>query len=386
MGSTWSERLRLPFRGPVADAALAAGLLVLISAITLTAEETKGGSAVPGLGWALIVIACGALYWRRKHPALVALITVAACSVYYPLAEPDGPLLLTFVVSLYTAAAEGRLWVAASLSVVALMIMLYGEVTSGVNHLQDAGLYLIIGWFVAVVAIGAVVSNRRAYLGAMEQRALAAERTREEEARRRATEERLRIARELHDVLGHNISLINVQANAALHGLHKDPSKGETALTAIKDTSKETLRELRTTLGVLRQVDERAPAVPSPGLGGLAALTERTRAAGGPAVSTEIQGEPRPLPPEADLAAYRIIQEALTNVTKHAGATAVVIRVHYTPKTVRLQIDDDGTSPQDPTPGNGIRGMRERAQALGGDLTAAPGPDGGFRVQARIPA
>ncbi|MBO2450539.1 sensor histidine kinase [Actinomadura barringtoniae] len=375
-----------PLRGQAADAALAAGLFVVISLFTLAGEEVKSRGAVPGLGWVLIVIACGALYWRRRHPALVALITVAACCVYYPLAEPDGPLLLTFVVSLYTAAAEGRLWVAAGLSVVALMIMLYGEVTSGVDHLRDAGLYLIIGWFVAVVAIGAVVNNRRAYLGAMEQRALAAERTREEEARRRATEERLRIARELHDVLGHNISLINVQANAALHGLHKEPSQAETALVAIKDTSKETLRELRATLGVLRQVDERAPVAPAPGLKGLPELTERTRAAGGPTVSTEIQGDPRPLPPEADLAAYRIVQEALTNVTKHAGATAVVIRVVYTPKTVQLHIDDDGESSSVPTPGNGIRGMQERAQALGGTLTAAPNPDGGFRVQAHIPA
>ncbi|KAB2342512.1 sensor histidine kinase [Actinomadura rudentiformis] len=335
---------------------------------------------MPGLGWPLVIVGCGALVWRRSHPVVVVIVTAAASAVYYPVTEPDGPMMIVFVVALYTAAAQGHLIVASVIGSAAMAAVAYGEIRSDVNHLADAGLYLLAGWFVAVIAIGAVVHNRHAYLREAELRAVAAERGREQEALRRTTEERLRIARELHDVLGHNISLINVQANAALYG--KDPARAAEALTAIKETSKETLRELRTTLGVLRQVDEAAPVVPPPGLDRLEELTSRPV---GPAVRTEIEGDPRPLPPEADLAAFRIVQEALTNVTKHSGATTVTVRIRYTAAAVHVQIDDDGRAEPDSQPGNGIRGMTERAEALGGTLTAHPRPEGGFRVEARIP-
>ncbi|MFC6934609.1 sensor histidine kinase [Actinomadura yumaensis] len=246
---------------------------------------------VPGAGWALATVACLALYWRRTRPLAVGAVTGAACAAYYPLTEPDGPLLVTFCIALYSAASAGRLVGAGALVAAAVGVVSYGEISSGVNHLQGAAVYLLAGWFVAIVALGGLAHNRRAYLREAERRALAAEHGREEEARRRATEERLRIAREVHDAVGHNISLINVQAAAALHASRTADGPAERALAEIKQASKDTLRELRTTLGVLRQVDASAP-----GLARLDDLAARTTAAG-VTVRTDVRGDPRPSRP-----------------------------------------------------------------------------------------
>jgi signal transduction histidine kinase len=373
-------------RGRTADALLALATLAVVLTATVWANlRTDGRAPVPGLGWALIVIACGALYWRRRHPTAPLVIALVACMLYYPLTEPDGPIMITFVIALYNAAAEGRVRAATTVAVLAMAFVVYGEIGSDTNHLEDAAVWLLAGWLVAVVAIGGVVRNRRAYLREADRRALAAERGREEEARRRATEERLRIARELHDVLGHNISLINVQATAALHAA--DPRGHEAALEEIKRASKETLRELRTTLGVLRQVDEQAPTAPAPGVARLDELARRTTAAG-PAVRPEVDGDPRPLPPETDLAVYRIVQEALTNVTRHSGAATATVRVRYTGADVQVEIADDGRAGAgggDVGSGSGLSGMRERAQALGGTFEAGPADGGGYRVRAVLP-
>jgi signal transduction histidine kinase len=372
--------------GRTADAALAGGAFAVLAAMTLVSIHTGPPSRMPLYSWALLVVACGALYLRRSRPVAVAAVTLAACAVYYPVTEPDGPAVLTFVIALYTAAAEGHLIAAAVLAGIAVAGTVAADRRDDVNHLADAAGFLLIGWFVAVVAIGGVVRNRRAYLREAQERARVAERGREAEARRRAIEERLRIARELHDVLGHNISLINVQATAALHGLRREPQRAEDALTAIKQASKDVLREMRATLGVLRQVDEAAPVAPAPGLARLDELT-RGLAAAGLKIRTEAEGEPRPLPAETDLAAFRIVQEALTNVTRHSGAASAVVRVRYEADGVVVSVEDDGR-PGSGTPsadGSGIRGMRERAEALGGGLVAGPGPDGGFTVRARLP-
>ncbi|WP_243725896.1 sensor histidine kinase [Actinomadura rubrisoli] len=380
--ATW---LRRP-RGRRADALLAAGCLLLVVAAVLSVMRDGERATMPAIGWPLIVTACGALYFRRRVPVTVAVVTLAACGIYYPLVEPDGPLMIAFAIALYTAAAEGHLVAASVLGGAAMACVSFGEFRGHVNHLEDAGLYLLAGWFVAVIAVGGVVRNRRAYLREAERRTRAAERGREEEARRRAIEERLRIARELHDVLGHNISLINVQATAALHGPHPDPGRAEEALATIKQASKDTLRELRATLGVLRQVDEEAPVAPAPGLDRLDELTGGIAAAG-IAVRTEIEGEPRPLPAETDLAAFRIVQEALTNVTRHSDAASAVVRVQYGDGHVVVRVDDDGNPPPaaPAAGGSGIRGMRDRAEALGGDLDAGARPGGGFSVRARLP-
>ncbi|MDA3645575.1 sensor histidine kinase [Saccharopolyspora indica] len=361
----------------VVDLALAVliAAAVLLSALLNFAVDQSGFRLFDVL---MILGTCAVLVLRRRFPVPVALATLAGCVVYYPLSTADGPLLLAFAVALCTVAAEGRTAVAVLLAVAAMLFVGYGEVSSGQRHLDDTSLYLFAGWLVAAVAIGGLVHNRRAYLNEAEQRMRAVEREKEEEARSRASEERLRIARELHDALGHHLSLINVQAGAALHRSDTDPAP---ALTSIKQASKDALRELRATLGVLRQVDE---AGPPPGLARVDDLVAQAGATG-LAVRVEVDGEVRPLPPEVDLAGYRIVQEALTNVTRHADARTAFVRIGYTGQDVRVQIDDDGSAVPDVERGNGIRGMEERARALGGEFTAGSGPDGGFRVRAVLP-
>jgi signal transduction histidine kinase len=218
------------------------------------------------------------------------------------------------------------------------------------------------------------------------QRRLAAERTRAEEARRRAGEERMRIARELHDVLAHNISLINVQAGVALHLMDEQPGQSRSALQAIKQASNDALGELRSVLDVLRQGDEAPPRSPASGLAHLDSLVSRAGATG-LEVRTRVEGTPRPLPAGTDLAAYRIIQESLTNVTRHAGPATATVLVRYGHDDLTVQVDDDGRGPSSTNgPGGaGIRGMRERVAALGGELDAGPRPGGGFRVLAHLP-
>jgi signal transduction histidine kinase len=194
----------------------------------------------------------------------------------------------------------------------------------------------------------------------------------------------MRIARELHDVLAHNISLINVQAGVALHLMDEQPGQSRSALAAIKQASNDALGELRSVLDVLRQGDEAPPRAPASGLAQLDSLVAGAGATG-LEVRTRVEGTPRPLPAGTDLAAFRIVQESLTNVTRHAGPATATVLVRYG-DDLTVQVDDDGRGPEAAGgPGNGIRGMRERVAALGGELTTGPRPDGGFRVLARLP-
>ncbi|WP_246649682.1 sensor histidine kinase [Nonomuraea coxensis] len=329
----------------------------------------------------LPLVASAATLARRRFP-VAALIVVALCvAVYYPWGRLDGPLLVLAFVALYTAADLGHLTAAIATGGTLLLAMGLGE-AGGTRHVDDSMFVAIGGWVVAAVAFGGVTRTRRAYLLEAERRAADAEHSKEEEARRRASEERLRIARELHDVLGHNISMINVQAAAALHGLKKRPEEAERALRTIKDTSKETLRELRTTLGVLRQVDEGVPTAPADSLARMDALV----AASGLTVRTELAGPLDALPTEVDLAAARIIREALTNVSRHSGAAEARLSAVCRDGELVVRVEDDGPGvTYDGGSGFGLRGMRERATALGGTLEAGPRPEGGFRVEARLP-
>ena len=232
------------------------------------------------------------------------------------------------------------------------------------------------------------------HLHEVEQRAEEAERTREEAARRRAMEERLRIARELHDSLTHSISVIQVQAGVAVHLARKRGEDVPPALLAIQEAGADAVRELRATLGVLRSEEDGDGS----GLSQLDSLVARARAAGLP-VTVSVTGEQRPLPPEVDQAAYRIVQEALTNVGRHAGwaggggQVSASVHLHYTPETLSVQVDDDGkgagtstvTGTRPSGPGLGLAGMRERVSALGGRLQAGPQDDGGFQVRAELP-
>ncbi len=329
----------------------------------------------------LPLVAAAGVLLRKRYPVAALVVVSVAVVAYYPFARLDGPLIFVPFLVLYTAADHGHLIAAIATGAASLLLMGLGE-TGDVRHVDDSALAMIAGWVVAAIAAGSVSRNRRAYLQEADRRVREAEHGREEEARRRAGEERLRIARELHDVLGHNVSLINVQAAAALHGLKKRPEDAERALRTIKDTSKETLRELRTTLGVLRQVDEDAPTAPADSLGRIDALV----AASGLAVRTELSGPLDGVPVEVDLAATRIIREALTNVSRHSGTKEATLSISNTSGNIMIRVEDDGPGAVfTEGSGYGLQGMRERATALGGRLDAGPRPQGGFQVVAELP-
>lgn len=237
------------------------------------------------------------------------------------------------------------------------------------------------GWLVsATVGVFATV-QWHAHIREAERRAEEAEHTRDEMARRRAVEERLRIARELHDSLTHSISVIKVQAAVAAHLARKNGQEPSDALVAIQEASSDAVRELRATLEVLRREEDLGGG----GLDLLPALVERARSSGLPTTYTQL-GDRRRLPPEIDQAAYRVVQEALTNVTRHAGNATASVEIAYGPRTLIIRVNDDGAgSRRPPVPGYGLIGMRERVTALGGHLHAEPGPSRGFRVRAELP-
>ncbi|MGP4028507.1 sensor histidine kinase [Actinomadura sp. 3N407] len=357
--------------GRAADEALAGGVLLLVAAGSLRSvigarEESWPATA---LSWGLIVVACGALYFGRRHPVAVAGVVVTATGVYYVTSAYDGPLMIAPIVALYLIASAGRLQ--AAVAVAALVVIGTGAGTlAGNDDVNGVAVFMLTGWVVAMVALGWVRHSRRVYLREAERRA--------------AGEERLRIARDLHDVAGHHISLINVQAGTALHRFRRDPAQAEAALAAIKESSRDALRDLRATLGVLRQADEEAPTAPAPDLDRIGELVESARAAG-LTVRTRVTGDAGPLPGGVELAAYRIVQESLTNVVRHASAGTVTVRIERGPRSVLVEVADDGRGAAAGATGGGVRGMRERARALGGELTAGPGPDGGFLVRARLP-
>lgn len=351
----------------------AVALFVAVGAlVTLLRSEDPGRHDV--LPFVVLVLTCGALHFRGRHPVAVGVLTLVGTAAYYLLSTTDGPLLLVFAVALYAVSAAGHLLVAVALAAVALAGVGVSSLHKPDPPIDGISLVLMTGWFVAAVAIGVVSRQRAASLRAAEERV--------------AGEERLRIARELHDVLGHTLSVINVQAAAALHRMDRDPAQGADALRTIKDTSKEALTEVRAALGVLRERGEAAPKqpAPEPSLARLPELAERARRAG-IGLETETVGEARPLPPGIDAAAFRIVQESVTNTIRHARARTVRVRVEYGEREVRLRVEDDGTArtPERPAAGSGIRGMRARAEEAGGTFGAGRGDSGGFRVDAALP-
>ncbi|MEU9635759.1 sensor histidine kinase [Streptomyces tendae] len=363
------SRLRLP-TGPRADLALA-GVVLALAGVAEGQRLGAGWDASPSVigSWLLAAAVCAVLPLRRRHPAAVGWCTVLGTGAYYLLSSVDGPLVVIPIAALYTLAARGR--IQTSVAMAAVMVIGVGAgALAGTGDVTGTAVFMLTGWLVAVVALGAMRHDRLAYA--------------EEQARGRATQERLRIARELHDVVGHTMSMIHVQASATLHRLPKNPGLAEEALTAIKQSSKDGLRELRATLGVLRQVDEEAPTTPAPGLSRIDELIS-TAARAGLEVRLERAGADAPLPAAVDLAAYRIVQESLTNAVRHSGARHVVVGLHHDRRALVLSVTDDGPGPARAAHGSGIAGMAERARALGGTLSAEPGLAGGFTVRARLP-
>jgi signal transduction histidine kinase len=344
------------------------------------------------LAYALLLLGPLALVARNRVPIVTLVVAGAASIGFGALTAPHWTYAVAPVIALFTAAKRGlrrSAIVTAAAGFFAYVLVLWvfaGPLGVPVAARADlrVALLLAVGLGLTVILGGTAKVRAEHYAEVVKVRAERA-RAHEEQERRQASEERLRIARELHDVLGHHISLINVQAGVGLHLMDNQPEQAREALTAIKTASAEALREVRAVLGVLRPEEEAAPRQPALGLDRLADLT----ADAGLAVTTTIAGERRVLPAEVDRAAYRIVQEALTNVRRHAapGSTAQV-GIEYAPGELRLSVRNDGDpgSAPDGDRGSGITGMRARAQSLGGSLSAGPLVDGGFEVTAVLPA
>jgi signal transduction histidine kinase len=367
----------------------------VVTAVVVAVLLEVGALALPAAGLLdhLLVLAGSLSLALCRRAPRVALAIATCCMLLYTVRVSPGPsAAFPVLVAVFAAVAAGRRLPAAA----AALAFLGGRLAEGLAAASGSAAQplvesavLELGWFLAAGVAGIAVRNWRAYLDQVERRAAEAERTREETALRRAGEERLRIARELHDSLTHSISIIKVQAGVAVHLARKRGEEAPEALLAIQEASRDAMRELRVTLEVLR--DPREPADsgdvrPESGLDRLDALVGRARAAGLPATVT-VDGQPRALPPEVDRAAYRIAQEALTNVTRHAGHAAASLRVSYGDDSLVVRIDDDGQARPDrpPVPGVGLLGMRERVTALGGHFQAEPRAEGGFTVRAELP-
>jgi signal transduction histidine kinase len=359
---------------------LAVGLVQVVGTYLAATHHQQGRHGLSALAIALLLVGTVALFGRRRFPGTVLGIAFGSTLAYWLLDYPRGPIFAALIVAFITALLAGRRRLAWASVVAGFVSFLWLGELIGVQRTTVPDAAGLAAWLLVLVGVGEIIKFRR-------ERAAARARTVVEEARRRTSDERLRIARELHDVVAHNISLINVQAGSALHLMDQQPERARAALSAIKDASKETLVELRSVLGVLRQVDEEAPRSPAPGLAHLDDVVARANSAGLP-VQVEVEGAANGLPPGVDRAAYRIVQEALTNVTRHAGPARAMVRISYGERDLVVQVDDDGIGAPGNgavSPGNGILGMRERAAALGGEVQAGPRPDGGFRVRAWLP-
>jgi signal transduction histidine kinase len=334
----------------------------------------------------LLVLSGLSLAVRRRWPVPVFAFEVATSVMYYGSGYPDGPNWIGVFIALYTVTAysDGRRpWIVRA----GLGTLIAGWLFAAFLHPPADGaigwLAFRIGTAIMAAVLGESVRMRKVIAAEAQERAERAERTREEEARRRVDAERLHIAREVHDTVAHAIAVINVQAGVTAHVLDKRPEQVRETLLTIERTSARALRELRATLGVLRGgEDDRAPTA---GLDRIEELAGLAREAGLD-VKVDLATPPHELPAAVDQAAYRILQESITNVIRHAGPARVTVEVAYEQSDLRVRVTDDGSGCDGTAgTGRGIEGMRERCALLGGDLTAGPRGGGGFEVSARLP-
>jgi signal transduction histidine kinase len=342
------------------------------------------------LGYVLLVAGGAVVVVRRRWPVAVFAATALASLVYYALDFPDGPGWLGLFVAIYTLTAlgDGRRSLLTAGVGIAVLAACWLTAAADIEPPAAIGwVFFRIGASVMSAALGESVRSRRIIAAEALQRAELAERTREEEARARVDEERLRIAREVHDTVAHALAVINVQSGVTAHVLDKRPERAREALETIEQTSSQALREMRAILGVLRGAND--DRLVYPGLGQIDELATKAREAGLD-VDVEVTSSPSPVPSAVGSAVYRILQESITNVIRHVGPTRVTIALDYGADTVEVRVRDDGRRAgsrlADPGgPGRGIIGMRERCQLLGGELDASPLPGGGFAVTACLP-
>ncbi|HZB72345.1 MAG TPA: sensor histidine kinase [Acidimicrobiales bacterium] len=351
----------------VVDGLLAAVLVVVeVGGAALIGRYTDEPALTP-FGVVLLLAGTVPVTWRRRAPVVVWAVVGAATGAY-GIAELPDPVFVGAFVSLYTVVARCPARTSVPIGVATAALWLLATAMSGDSDLND--------YYPAVVLAGLA--------GALGVLARTLQRQREEDAARAVAEERARLARELHDVVAHAVSMVVVQAEAGA-AAGGPPERVEEAFDAIADTGRTALGELRRLLGVLRSPEEPALREPQPGVAQLEPLVESVRRAGLP-VEVRVEGADRPLPPGVDLSAYRIVQEALTNSVKHAGPARASVVLRYGEHALELEVVDDGRGPRAPSAGgHGLVGMRERTALLGGELDVGPAPGGGFAVRARLP-
>ncbi|WP_326559303.1 sensor histidine kinase [Micromonospora sp. NBC_01796] len=388
------------FRLPAWAQDLLVALFITVMQVQGTVSRTHGdpGSMVRPLadlghlGYLLLIVGGVVVAVRRRWPVAVFAVTALASMVYYALDFPDGPGWLGLFVAIYTLTALGdgrRSPVMAGVGIAALAACWLIAAADIEPRAAIGWVFFRIGASVMSAALGDSVRSRRVIAAEAVERAELAERTREQETRARVDEERLRIAREVHDTVAHAIAVINIQAGVTAHVLDQRPERARDALEAIEQTSSRALQEMRAILGVLRDADD--GRVPHPGLGQIGELATQGREAGLD-VELRVASSPSPVPSAVGSALYRILQESITNVIRHVGPTRVTVALDYGADSVEMRVTDDGPH-QGPEaeeaaprhPGSGILGMRERCHLLGGDLDAGPRAGGGFAVTARLP-
>ncbi|MEV6772692.1 sensor histidine kinase [Nocardia sp. NPDC051030] len=383
-------------------------LAVVVAAIqlgmgTLANQHQTTVRGLDLLGYLLLAAGPVALLVRRRYPHAVFYVTLAAAAAYLLIGYGYGPIFVSLIFGFIGSAIHGSRWYSYPFVAAGYLLMVWPVPGwRGYDHSawQEFGL---LAWLIVLCAGAEGIRQRRAAILARRQKEEAArrnaetEREREEaerarelaEREQRASEERLAIARELHDVLAHSLSLINVQSSVALELIDRKPEQAATALAAIKSASKDALGEVHALLRSIRAGSSTvaAPTAPTIGISDLEGLTAPARAAG-LVVHTTVTGARQRLPAVVDVAAARIVQESLTNVVRHAPGASVLVTLHYSADRLQLTIDNTRpvrTPAASSTGGHGITGMTERANALGGHLSAEPKPDGGFRVAARLP-
>ncbi|MFF7868417.1 sensor histidine kinase [Streptomyces qaidamensis] len=374
------------------DLAMVLGLMGCATFGTSLSLPSADPPAQDKAGVVLMGAACLALLRHRANPRIVVVITTGCTVTAVVMGYLLTPLLLAPIMAgLYWLATLTDRRTTRVYGVGTMVAVIVAAVfTDSMDHLSL--LLRTIGpffWLMLPLAAGNMTRLRRAYLQAVQARAEHAERTREEEARLRVTEERMRIARELHDVVAHHMALANAQAGTAAHLALTRPEQTQKILNDLTGTTSSALRELKAALGLLRQDGEAPGSVslePSPGLSRLPELVSACESAG-LKVTVDTEGEPQPLSPGVDLTAYRIVQEALTNVTKHATAEAARVLLTYTGSRLLITVSNDGPSKPEAARGRGfgVMGMRERALSIGGELCAGPRPQGGFEVTTALP-
>ncbi|WP_409236212.1 sensor histidine kinase [Streptomyces sp. PA5.6] len=378
-------------------------LAMAVSAVVVVRSVRDNGHVPDVLGWALLLVAHVVVVWRRRAPVRVMVTLMGILLVYHSLDNNHTAPMAVSMVALFTVASRTRPRNTLVLGVGVMGIMLAVKFSEGMA--EGAESLRISGWIVAFLLLGVYVRIHRQYVASVVERAERAERTREEEARRRVAEERLRVARDLHDLLAHSITLVGVQTSVAAHVLAADPDRLDRAAVAkalddVAETCRTARGELRATLQVLRSGsdDEEGAGAdeargPLPGLDGLPDLADAARTAG---ARVELAVADCRAPAAVGAAAYRIVQEALTNVVRHAGPGSTVrVSVRAEDAALCVRVADDGRGGHNGrdghgqggghTPGFGLLGMRERARTVGGTLDAGPRPEGGFLVSAVLP-